>query len=124
MSVKTFYLKKNPYYCSMKWRYLLMAIYIIAVSLYPCTDSKSSVTTSYASETAHHQHDDSHKNHADTCPPFCVCNCCGVQMVNYISDVTFNFFVPFQTISSKQSFYVSNLSDTYSGKIWQPPQLV
>jgi hypothetical protein len=101
-----------------------MAIYIVAVSLYPCSDMESSITSSHSIEKEVHHEGHSHTDHQDTCPPFCVCNCCGVQMLNYLSAVSFDFRKPFQSISSKESFYVSNWSDAYSGSIWQPPQRV
>ena len=96
----------------------------MAVSFYPCTDSDSTILSAVAIENTHDNENHSHSDHEDTCPPFCVCNCCGMQMLNYVSTVTFEFPIPFQAIPLKESFYVSNLSDTYSGSIWQPPQLV
>lgn len=108
----------------MKWTHFIMAIYLMAVSFYPCSDTDKTIMASVAMETAHEHENHAHDEHHDTCPPFCVCNCCGLQMLNYVSSVTFDFPIPFQTIPLKESFYVSNLSDTYAGSIWQPPQLV
>ncbi|WP_432670765.1 DUF6660 family protein [Flavobacterium sp. SM2513] len=108
----------------MKWKQFLLALYIIMVSFYPCTDSDATFTTSNAVEIAHNHDGHSHDEERHACPPFCVCNCCGVQMLNYAVTVTIDFPIPFQSIPLKESFYVSNLSDSYSGSIWQPPQLV
>lgn len=101
-----------------------MAFYLLAVSFYPCTDTENTIIASHAIEKNHDHDTHSHSDHEDTCPPFCVCNCCGLQMLNYVSYVTIEFPIPFQTIPLKESFYVSNLSDSYSGSIWQPPQAV
>ena len=108
----------------MKWIQFLLAAYLMAVSFYPCTDKDITFTTSNAIETTHNHNHSSQEDEHHTCPPFCVCNCCSVQVLNYVSVVTFDFPIPFQTIPLKESFYVSNLSDAYSGSIWQPPQLV
>jgi hypothetical protein len=108
----------------MKWMQFLLAAYLMAVSFYPCTDTVSTVATGIAMETTHnHDHNSDEEEH-HTCPPFCVCNCCSVQVLNYVSSVSVDFPIPFQSIPLKESFYVSNLSDSYSGSIWQPPQLV
>ena len=108
----------------MKWTHFLMAIYLMAVSFYPCTDSDAADTVISAVELTYGHEGHSHNEERHTCPPFCACNCCSVQVLNYVSVVTFDFPIPFQTIPLKESFYISNLSDAYSGSIWQPPQLV
>lgn len=101
-----------------------MAIYLMAVSFYPCTDSDLVDASNNAVELTHnHDHNSQDENH-HICPPFCACNCCSVQVLNYSSTFTFEFPSPYQPIPSKKSFYVSNLIDSYSGSIWQPPQLV
>lgn len=81
-----------------------MATYIMAVSFYPCTDSDKRIIASNAVEIEHNHNDHSHDEERHTCPPFCVCNCCGVQMLNYVSSVSFEFPIPFQTIPLKESF--------------------
>ena len=108
----------------MKWTHFLMAIYLMAVSFYPCTDSDAADAVASAVEETHSHEGHSHNEERHTCPPFCACNCCSVQVLNYVSVLTFDFPIPFQTIPLKESFYVSNLSDAYSGSVWQPPQLV
>ena len=108
----------------MKWMHFLMAFYIMAVSFYPCTDSDTLVVSNNAVEIANNHSSHSHDDERHNCPPFCACNCCSVQMLNYVSAVSFEFPTSFQSIPLKESFYVSNLSDSYSGSIWQPPQIV
>lgn len=108
----------------MKWTHFLMAIYLMAVSFYPCTDSDIVDATDNAVELTHN-----HEHHSDDgahhiCPPFCACNCCSVKVLNYSTSFTFEFPLPYNSIALKESFYVYNLSDSYSGSIWQPPQLV
>lgn len=101
-----------------------MAFYLMAVSFYPCTDGNSTVVATSATELTHNHDHHSHDDERHACPPFCACNCCSVQVLNYASIISIEFPTPFQSIPLKESFYVSNLSDTYSGTIWQPPQLV
>ncbi len=101
----------------MKWMQFLLAVYIMAVSFYPCTDGDRTVVASSATELTHTHDSHSHDDERHTCPPFCACNCCSVQVLNYVSSVSFDFPIPFQTIPLKESFYVSNLSDSYSGSI-------
>lgn len=108
----------------MKLTCFLLACYIIMVSFYPCTDSDNVTLNASIIEISHTDHDHSNQDERHTCPPFCVCNCCGVQLLNYTSVITFEFHTPIHSIPLKKSFYVSNLSDTYSGSIWQPPQLL
>lgn len=108
----------------MKWTHFLMAIYLMAVSFYPCTDADLVDAANNRVELTHNHNDHSDTETHHICPPFCACNCCSVQVLNYSSNFTFEFPIPFYHIPLKESFYVSNLSDTYSGSIWQPPQIV
>lgn len=108
----------------MKWIHFLLAFYLMAVSFYPCTDSDIAVKSTHALEIAHNHDNHSHDEEHHMCPPFCACNCCGVQMLNYFSVISYEFSIPFQTIRLKESFYFSNLNHSYLGSVWQPPQLV
>ena len=108
----------------MKWLNFLLSIYITALSCLPCTDVKTNIETNSTIELTSNENNHNHSHEEDTCPPFCECNCCGAQVLNYTPLLTFEFPIVFKSIKQKESFYTSNLSSNFFGSIWQPPQLV
>lgn len=110
----------------MKWLNIILSIYLIILSCMPCTDDVVNVDVSNSSHselTLNHENH-SHDDKEDTCPPFCICNCCGIQVMTYSAIVTFDFPFTFKKIQPKHTFYKSTLSSSFFGRIWQPPQLV
>ena len=116
--------KKNPTFTTMKSTRqiltLLLSVYLLALMVLPCNDdhSHTSVTTEKQIAQA-----DEHHNDIDACSPFCVCACCTTPiMVQQL--ITFES-LPFITPYNRElnSFYTS-VTASYSGSIWQPPQLV
>ena len=70
----------------MKLAIHILTIYILALSLAPCSDGGGGIV-----ETANHflgiehQHVSDHEHHSngcgdDTCTPFCVCSCCSMAL--------------------------------------------
>ncbi len=71
---------------------------------------------------------DSHKNcphehEKDTCPPFCVCNCCGhvlatAKLVKWAAEP-----IVFENFSEKNGFhFAENWAGEFNNAIFQPPR--
>jgi hypothetical protein len=90
----------------------------------PCADKEAN---SFAYKTAHFSasdRDHSHDKQNDLCSPFCICNCCGVQVLSYASAIVFEFPVLVKSIKSTLPSYTSVFASNFCGSIWQPPQIV
>ena len=100
-----------------------MSIYLMALSNMPCADmevnSAMHKTAQFASEDNH-----SHDKDNDLCSPFCVCNCCGAQIMNYAPVIAFAVQPITPVITTPTPSYQSVFYSGYYGSIWQPPQLV
>ena len=66
----------------------------------------------------------SHDKQNDLCSPFCVCSCCGVQVLSYAAVTHFDFAVLAAIIKRPLPDYTSVLTSNFYGSIWQPPQIV
>lgn len=89
----------------------------------PCTDSLESYAGHHGDDSLtqidNHSHD--HDNDEDDCPPFCGCQCCGVNV--YAPQ----FFFFKKEESSINDTYKDNYSFNYTfqflGGVWHPPSL-
>ncbi|CAM4357477.1 DUF6660 family protein [Flavobacterium terrigena] len=106
----------------MKILNIILSVYIIMLTAYPCADKHNDVLVKSSNTSPQHNH--SHDEEADLCSPFCVCNCCGQQTLTFLEIQSFQFLVHFQEIKSSISFYKSTSFSNFYGSIWQPPQLV
>ncbi|HSD09181.1 DUF6660 family protein [Flavobacterium sp.] len=107
----------------MKFLNLLFSIYIVVLSCMPCADASYTIgnkTATFHNET----NTSSDKHHDDLCSPFCVCNCCGQQIMTVFSPIVYNFPIKFGGIKTLNSFYTSVFHSNFYGSIWQPPQIV
>lgn len=108
----------------MKNLWLLFSIYILILSVLPCTDveecnivSQTSIAISNTTEHKDHKHESEH------CSPFCTCACCSTS-------ISFSYINTFQ-ISAKPVFNTSisyplfneNIKSSFFGNIWQPPKI-
>jgi hypothetical protein len=86
----------------------------------PCKDSEDGMdgTQPLITKSAKQGHD----KDAETCSPFCSCNCCGHRASQQKSTLVANLFATNPVIkqASVQSFSLQNVLH----QIWQPPQLV
>ena len=89
----------------------------------PCADievgSSAHSTVEHKSEKNKHSHD---KN-SDLCSPFCVCNCCGAQVLSYFSGISYEFKSITTIIKLPLPTYKSIITSNFYGSIWQPPQI-
>ncbi|TDP03328.1 DUF6660 family protein [Flavobacterium sp. 245] len=106
----------------MKWIAALLSIYLMALSNMPCADmevnSAMHKTAQFSSEENH-----SHDKDNDLCSPFCVCNCCGAQVLSYQPSITFEFSKSCSKIAVALPTYNSVFISDFYGSIWQPPQI-
>jgi len=57
----------------------ILIIYVLAISLLPCSD-KENTCDAVSSEMGHTQNHDHKTDHDDACSPFCNCSCCNTPV--------------------------------------------
>ena len=90
----------------------------------PCADIE---VNSFAHDTVVHQNENdnhSHDKENDLCSPFCICNCCGAQILSSFSGINYEFERVTALIKLPLPTYKSIHSSNFYGSIWQPPQIV
>ena len=102
----------------MKFIALILSIYILTLNLVPCEDSVviDNKTQTEISQPAgdDHQHQDS-----DFCSPFCICQCCHINVIQYqFTDTKLEI----NNISTQDFFYLSGTEKDFATSILQPPQ--
>lgn len=114
--------RKNITFTTVKWITIILSVYLLALSNMPCADmevnSAAHKIAQFSSEANH-----SHDKQNDLCSPFCVCNCCGAQVLSYQNHIIFDFPVAFSLISIQLPTYNSVFASNFYGSIWQPPQI-
>ena len=90
----------------------------------PCADKEvnSLAHTTLELKSNHDNH--SHDKEKDLCSPFCICSCCGSQVVSYFQSNIIDFPIPFEGIKTQLPTYTSVFASNFFGSIWQPPQIV
>jgi hypothetical protein len=111
------------YFYYMKVSSILLSIILVILSCLPCADgANESIEKNHIAATSHDSHSKDHNG--DLCSPFCICNCCGVQILSFTPSLTFNLNpIPAEPIVKPETTYQSSLASQFSGGIWQPPQL-
>ncbi len=60
---------------------VLLSLYILILTAYPCTDHTEDVVDGHQTELAvQEHHHDHHDGESDTCSPFCQCVCCQIHI--------------------------------------------
>jgi hypothetical protein len=90
----------------------------------PCADMEVNSPTHSSLEFASNHESHSHDKQNDLCPPFCVCNCCGAQVLTNFQGIVYDFPVISIAIETKEPFYKPVFASYFFGSIWQPPQIV
>lgn len=108
----------------MKWLNLILSIYLIALSCLPCADLEVNSAAHSSSEFLADHEGHSHDKSKDLCSPFCICNCCGVQILSYAPTISYDFPLISTVIKTQKPFYKSVFYSDFYGSIWQPPQIV
>ena len=111
-----------PLYLQADMRFLacILSFYIMALTAIPCIDLPEDHSVQKI-EISQNTCDLPQQKEADSCSPFCTCNCCASPVIQQEFSIQFDSFSYLQ-----QSFtaeYSSEFVSRYSGSIWQPPQL-
>lgn len=102
----------------MKFLASLLAIYFLALTIFPCTDGDPCAMEQQ--QTCIEQPMPMHAEHQDACTPLCHCTCCGVSV---IIGESVNLEVALLPETLHNSFWKSSfISHDYSD-IWQPPKI-
>src|SRR6218665_2428504 len=107
----------------MKSASIFLSIMLLILSCLPCADAAQDTVTDKGTALTQNDHH-SKELHTDLCSPFCNCNCCGAQILNFTPPLVINSdYVPVLYLTKLEITYKSNLASMFSGSIWQPPQL-
>lgn len=107
----------------MKLITVLLSIYILLLSGLPCSDevdcAENKTETSKTNQHTNHQED------TETCSPFCICACCGTNIVlNFsFSPLISEIAQCFLSEKGKINFYNTSFISDFYGNIWQPPKI-
>ena len=107
----------------MKILNIIVSIYLVALSCLPCADIEVSSAAHKATEIASNKDNHSHDKENDLCSPFCICNCCGQQILNFSQEIAPQFRKIATEITTQIPAYKSILTSNFFGSIWQPPQI-
>ena len=110
------------YFCAMRVMRFLLAMFVLALSVYPCSDKetcaderKTGVT--FASVTDH----DHTSSEVDQCTPFCICACCAAHIqLNRLSSIAFSNLIHNTQVAT---FYFEKPLLDNAKSIWQPPKI-
>lgn len=112
----------------MKWLTLLLSVYLLGLSFWPCADEpllptgQSGLAVGWSFTAT--ESDAGHQHEHDACSPFCTCACCAAT-ITVFTHFSYSLLPSVEIIPMDvASFqYVSaSLSDTLTA-IWQPPKL-
>nr|WP_294921694.1 DUF6660 family protein [uncultured Flavobacterium sp.] len=107
----------------MKITNIILSLIILIISCMPCADKETNNNVQDPVLFSAMEMDHSHDKQSDMCSPFCICNCCGVQVLSYAPAITFEFPLPAKMIKSALPSYTSVFASNFFGSIWQPPQI-
>jgi hypothetical protein len=102
-----------------------LSIILLILSCLPCADANKDIVYDSNGKVLAEKHDDHSKElHSDLCSPFCICNCCGAQVLSFTPSITFSFREDFTAFIEKpETIYKAHYASIFSGSIWQPPQI-
>ena len=106
----------------MKFFAYIFSIYILALSVMPCSDASNDCRSK--TEVAERADAHSHKNDTnDICSPFCTCTCCSVsanpKFTPFSIKIAKLVVVSKLTFPNREFSFVSN----FYGNIWRPPKI-
>ncbi len=106
----------------MKNLWLLFSIYILILSVLPCTDVEECNYPSQTPISITTQHQD-HKHEKEHCSPFCTCACCSTSFsISYLNAFQISAKLVFNT-SISYPLFNENIKSNFFGNIWQPPKI-
>lgn len=109
----------------MKIFSVIFTIYILTLSCLPCGDTEDCKVLDIGKETFSQTDHHNHQQDTESCSPFCICACCGLNIAfNFQGSVsmtehTTSFFPLTERVIVENDSFASN----YYGSIWQPPKI-
>ena len=105
-----------PTFADVRYFFILLSIYFVALSCTPCSDTISTDPTIESTFTENHET----QHTEDACTPLCCCACCSVSCFvhspTYLT-VSNELFQP-----AEFPVYNFTFSADISSSIWQPPK--
>ncbi|MBN8577965.1 MAG: hypothetical protein J0L66_13560 [Cytophagales bacterium] len=100
----------------------LFALYVLALSAYPCSDKETCMDErkagmAFISVTDH----DHTSREIDQCTPFCICACCAAH-VQLTSRANQEFSIFAHNTKQRSSYFERSVSNI-GHSIWQPPKI-
>jgi len=101
---------------------IILAIYIAALSVYPCSDPYTCKDELQKGEqmvsVSDHEHSDQEQ---DVCTPFCICSCCAAHIrLSIVSNIDFDGVIH----NTKETIpYIERQVLADNNHIWQPPKI-
>ncbi|MGG7666531.1 MULTISPECIES: DUF6660 family protein [Dyadobacter] len=108
----------------MKLSLIIFALYVTALSCFPCQDVPVRLASEISSLAAVSHEESNHKDvPGDFCSPFCICTCCATVNMPPIV-LGFALSTPLPVSAEKTFEYKFSFSQINANLIWQPPRLV
>jgi hypothetical protein len=98
---------------------IILAVYIVALSLVPCSDGIDKGHHEIANIEASSHSEAGHPDHAEECTPFCNCTCCGLALLTAADSFSFEI----ESSSSIDFFYKNSSAISLTYSIWLPPKI-
>ncbi|NKI27028.1 hypothetical protein HCG49_10685 [Arenibacter sp. 6A1] len=99
---------------------IILSFYFLALNFMPCADEVQVAKDSVVENIMAVDHSQEHNGIADLCSPFCLCNCCHVNSV----DFGITSFEPISAvIPSKIYIHFDSLGEEVIHSILQPPKV-
>ena len=101
---------------------LLLALYILFLAVYPCSDKETCVDERKAGivfvDNSSHAHSGSEQ---DVCTPFCICACCAAH-IQMSPGSSITLAIPVHNTELPTLYFEKPLLNSAKA-IWQPPKL-
>jgi len=106
----------------MKWLLVIWSVYLLGLSLFPCSDRTNGCEDDIAITLPAENHNHS-EDTDDGCSPFCHCSCCSISLTVY-NFGAFTLTSPLAEFKEEGVYRpYSNFYSSYQGTIWQPPKI-
>lgn len=106
----------------MKFFTVIFSIYILALSVLPCSDAYNDCNSNTAL-TENSQNHDHNTDLNDICSPFCTCTCCSIsanpKFTPFSIKIAKVVAVSLLKFPNREFSFASN----FYGNIWQPPKI-
>jgi hypothetical protein len=103
----------------MKGLSIILLLYVLVLTTVPCADRPFEGDGHHSGQCGSTSGDD-HDHNASLCSPFCVCNCCGNQVVSIAPTIVTDVL----SLTGEQVyFYRTDFRSIPPRSIWQPPKI-